>query len=106
MNFETTSTPWTYDELQLIGAELGDTITYANENEDLKCGIIVFLTKTVIFILTENKEILKFGRTSLTSADGKWDLIGLAEKEIKISKKEWQEAKTKIDLMKKNKKAQ
>lgn len=105
MNLETISAPWTHDELQLIGAELGDTITYTNENEDSKNGIIVFLTKTVIFVLTEEREILKFGRVCLTSADGKWDLVGLAEKEIRITKEEWQKAKNKIALMKKNKKA-
>lgn len=104
MSFETTSTPWTYDELQLIGAELGDTVNYANEHEDLKRGLIVFLTKTTVFVLTEDKEILKFGRTTLSCIDGKWDLIGLAEKEMRISKKEWQNAKNKINCLKKTRK--
>jgi hypothetical protein len=101
MNFELASTPWTHDELQLIGAELGDTITYVNEQEDSKIGLIVQLTKTVIFILTEDREVLKFGRTTLSSTDGKWDMVGLSEREIRISKNEWQEARNKIDALKK-----
>lgn len=105
MNFELASTPWTHDELQLIGAELGDTIAYTNEHEESKRGLIVLLTKTVIFVLTEDKEILKFGRTTLSSTDGKWDLIGLAEKEMRISRDEWQEAKNMINATKKTRRA-
>lgn len=101
MNFELASTPWTHDELQLIGAELGDTIIYANENEESKRGLIVLLTKIVIFVLTEDKQILKFGRTTLSSTDGKWDLIGLAENEMRISREEWQDARNRINALKK-----
>jgi hypothetical protein len=101
MNFELASTPWTHDELQLIGAELGDTITYVNEHEESHIGLIVQLTKTVIFVLTEDKQILKFGRMTLSSTDGKWDMVGLAEREIRISKEEWQEARNKIAALKK-----
>lgn len=101
MNFELASTPWTHDELQLIGAELGDTITYVNEHEESRIGLIVQLTKTVIFVLTEDKQILKFGRMTLSSTDGKWDMVGLAEREIRISREEWQEARNKIAALKK-----
>jgi len=105
MSFETISAPWTHDELQLVGAELGDTIVYTNEHEESKRGLIFFLTKTTVFVLTEDKEILKFGRITLTSTDGKWDLIGLADKEMRVSKQEWQDAKNKINSLKKTRKS-
>jgi hypothetical protein len=101
MSLETLVTPWAYDELQLIEAELGDTVDFANEDNVTKKGLIVVLTKTTVFLLTEDKQILKFGRTSLTSTDGKWDLVGLSEKQIRISKEEWSEAKKQIHLLQK-----
>lgn len=99
MSLETLTAPWSHDELQLIEAELGDTVDFANEDGIVKKGIIVFLTKTTVFLLTEDKQILKFGRISLTSVDGKWDLIGLSEKQIRISKEEWSEAKKQIHVL-------
>lgn len=96
MSTETGITPWAHDELQLIGAELGDTIQFINEKEQINIGLIVFLTKSIVFVLTKDKKIIKFGRNSLSSADGLLSLIGLAEVEIKLSKKEWEEAKKNI----------
>ena len=96
MNLDTSATPWAHDELQLIGAELGDTIEMANEEDEMQIGLIVCLTKMVIFVLTEKDEILKFGRASLSGVDGKWDVVGLSEKEIKIPREKWVEIKNRI----------
>lgn len=96
MNLDTSATPWAHDELQLIGAELGDTIEMANEEDETQVGLIVSLTKMAIFVLTEGDEILKFGRVSLSSVDGKWDMVGLSEREMRISAAKWTEVKNKI----------
>lgn len=96
MNLDTTTTPWAHDELQLIGAELGDTIQMANEENETQIALIVSLTKMAIFVLTERDEILKFGRVSLTSVDGKWDMIGLSDTEMRISREKWTEVKNRI----------
>ena len=96
MTLETTSTPWSHDELQLIGAELGDTVCYSDEESNGGIGVIVMLTKTTIFVLNEENEIIKFGRVPLISADNKWELMGLAEKQLRISKKQWEDAKKQI----------
>jgi len=104
MNLDTSATPWAHDELQLIGAELGDTIEMANEEDETQVGLIVSLTKMAIFVLTEGDEVLKFGRVSLSSIDGKWDMVGLSEREMRISKEKWIEVKnmikTKVDQKK------
>jgi len=97
MNLETASTPWAHDELQLIGAELGDTVCFFDEENNSGIGVIVMLTKMTIFILTEQEEILKFGRVTLMSVDNKWDLFGLSEKQIRISSEKWKETKEKIN---------
>jgi hypothetical protein len=96
MHLDTSTTPWAHDELQLIGAELGDTIEMANENDEAQIGLIVSLTKMAIFVLTEGNEILKFGRVSLSSVDGKWDMVGLSEKEMRITRDKWTEVKNRI----------
>jgi hypothetical protein len=96
MKLDTSTTPWAHDELQLIGAELGDTIEMANENDEAQIGLIVSLTKMAIFVLTEGNEILKFGRVSLSSVDGKWDMVGLSEKEMRITRDKWTEVKNRI----------
>lgn len=103
MNQEILNTPWSHDELQLIGAELADTVDLCNENNDMQSGVIVFLTKQSVFVLTQENNILKFGRTSLTSFDHKWDIIGLSQKEIKLSKEQWEYVKKRINLTKKRK---
>ena len=104
MSTEIKATPWAYDELQLIGAELGDTIQFVDEEETANLGLIVFLTKSMIFVLTNDKKIIKFGRSSLTSVDGSLNIIGLAETEIRLSRKEWEETKKKIKLAKNKRK--
>lgn len=104
MSHESSSSPWSYDELQLIGAELGDTIEMVNEDEVTKIGVVIFLTKSTVFVLTEKKEIIKFNRNSLISNDGVWDIIGLSSKNIKLSKKDWQDAKKQIETIQKRKK--
>ena len=96
MNLETAAAPWAHDELQLIGAELGDTIEMANENDEAQIGLIVSLTKMAIFVLTEGNEILKFGRVSLSSVDGRWDMVGLSETEMRITRDKWTEVKNRI----------
>lgn len=96
MSLETSATPWSHDELQLIGAELGDTVEFTNEIEKNKIGIIVLLNKMTIYVLTEQSEIVKFGRTTLMSLDGRWEIMGLAETPLRISAKTWKEAKNKI----------
>lgn len=96
MNLDTSATPWAHDELQLIGAELGDTIEMANEDNDTQIGLIISLTKMAVFVLTEGDEILKFGRVSLSSVDGKWDMVGLSEKEMRVSAAKWTEVKNRI----------
>jgi len=96
MNLDTSATPWAHDELQLIGAELGDTIEMANENDEAQIGLIVSLTKMAIFVLTEKDEILKFGRASLSGVDGKWDVVGLSETEMRITRDKWTEVKNRI----------
>lgn len=96
MNLDTSTTPWAHDELQLMGAELGDTIEMANENDEAQIGLIVSLTKMAVFVLTEGNEILKFGRVSLSSVDGKWDMVGLSEKEMRITRDKWTEVKNRI----------
>lgn len=102
MNLETAATPWAYDELQLMGAELGDTIEFVNEAGNSRCGVIVLLNKMTIYILTEHTEIIKFGRITLMSLDNQWELIGLANKQLRISAATWKEARSKInDLQKK-----
>lgn len=97
MNLETIVTPWAYDELQLIGAELGDTVEFINEKNSSQCGVIIMLNKMTIYILTENDEIVKFGRMTLMSLDNQWELMGLAEKQIRISAAKWKEAKNSIN---------
>lgn len=96
---ETNYTPWSYDELQLIGAELGDTVDFCNENGDIKNGLIVFLTKSFVYVLLEDKNIFKFSRITLASSDNIWELIGLSEKQTKISKEEWISVKKQINSM-------
>lgn len=96
MHLDTSTTPWAHDELQLIGAELGDTIEMANENDEAQIGLIVSLTKMAIFVLTEGNEILKFGRVSLSSVDGTWDMVGLSETEMRITRDKWTEVKNRI----------
>ena len=97
MSLETTTTPWAYDELQLIGAELGDTVEFINEKNNVCCGVIILLNKMTIYVLTENDDIIKFGRMTLMSLDNQWDLMGLAEKQIRISAVKWKEAKNSIN---------
>lgn len=97
MSLETTATPWAYDELQLIGAELGDTVEFINEKNNSRYGVIVMLNKMTIYVLTESDEIVKFGRMTLMSLDNQWELVGLAEKQIRISAAKWKEAKNSIN---------
>lgn len=97
MSLETTATPWAYDELQLIGAELGDTVEFINEKNNSRHGVIVMLNKMTIYVLTESDEIVKFGRMTLMSLDNQWELVGLAEKQIRISAAKWKEAKNSIN---------
>lgn len=104
MNIDTSTAPWAYDELQLLGAELGDTVKMSNEQNQIQIGLIVYLTKNAIFTLTEKDEIIKFGRNSLTSIDGKWDINDLSENEMKISKEKWIELKNRINCLKNIKK--
>jgi len=101
---EISHSPWSYDELQLIGAELGDTVNFCNENGDLQKGLIVFLTKSSAFVLLEDKNIFKFSRTSLSTVDGAWELVGLSDIEIKISRQEWILAKKQIKKMQEKRK--
>jgi hypothetical protein len=97
MSLETTATPWAYDELQLIGAELGDTVEFIDEKNNSRYGVIVMLNKMTIYVLTESDEIVKFGRMTLMSLDNQWELVGLAEKQIRISAAKWKEAKNSIN---------
>ena len=97
MSLETAATPWTHDELQLMGAELGDTVKFINEENHGQSGVIILLNKMTIYALTENKEIVKFGRTTLMSLDNQWEIIGLAEQQIRISAAEWKKAKDQIN---------
>jgi hypothetical protein len=98
MNFETAATPWSYDELQLIGAELGDTVEFVDELGSANIGVIVLLNKMTIYLLTENKEIIKFGRVTLMSVDNQFEIVGLAKKQIRISAEEWKSAKESINV--------
>lgn len=97
MNLETTATPWSYDELQLMGAELGDTVEFINEEGGSHCGVIIMLNKMTIYVLTEEDEIVRFGRMTLMSLDNQWELMGLAEKQIRISAAKWKEARDSIN---------
>lgn len=96
MNLENLMTPWAYDELQLIGAELGDTVDFINEKNEIGRGVIVLLNKMIVYVLTENNQIVKFGRTSLVSLDDAQEIVGLSEKQIRVSAKDWQEARKNI----------
>lgn len=106
MNAEISTTPWAYDELQLMGAELGDTIHFISQDSISCYGVIIFLNKITIYTITEKNEIIKFNRSSLVSFDHKWEILGLAEKQIRISANTWKKAKEKIVLeqVKKDKK--
>jgi len=97
MSSETITTPWAYDELQLMEAELGDTIEFINEDSNSRCGVIIMLNKMTIYVLTEDNEIVKFGRTTLMSLDNQWEIIGLAEREMRISADKWKAAKNSIN---------
>lgn len=97
MNLETIATPWSHDELQLMGAELGDTIDFMNELGEKNHGVIVMLNKMIIYVLTEQHEIIRFGRISLMSLEEQWEIVGLSEKELRISAAVWQKAKNQIN---------
>lgn len=97
MNTETAAAPWSYDELQLMGAELGDTVDFANEFGDMNTGVIVMLNKMIIYVLTEQFEIIKFGRVSLVSLDNQWEILGLSENQLRISAETWKRAKQEIN---------
>lgn len=97
MSAETITTPWAYDELQLMEAELGDTVEFTNEDGESRCGVIIMLNKMTIYILTESDEIVKFGRTTLMSLDNRWEIVGLAERQIRISADKWKTAKNSIN---------
>lgn len=97
MSLETSATPWSHDELQLIGAELGDTVDFVNESGQSNCGVIVLLNKMTIYVLTEQNEIVKFGRMTLMSLDNQWEIIGLSKKQLRISASVWKDARNKIN---------
>jgi hypothetical protein len=96
MNTEAIVAPWAHDELQLMGIELGDTVDFADENCHVGHGVIIMLNKMIIYVLLDNDEVIKFGRTTLTSLSGKWELLGLSEKQIRISADRWKKAKNTI----------
>lgn len=105
MSLENLMTPWAYDELQLIGAELGDTVDFVNDKSEISAGVIVLLNKMTVYVLTENNNIIRFGRTSLISLDDEQEIVGLSEKQIRISARDWQEARKNIaENIKKDKK--
>lgn len=95
MSMEVTATPWTYDELQLMGIELGDTVDVDSEL-GISSGVVVYLNKISAYLLISNN-IIKFNRSTLTSVDGKWEIMGLSDKEIRISAKEWKSARDTIE---------
>lgn len=105
MNLETSPTPWSHDELQLMGIELGDTVDFIDENGKSYNGVIVFLNKMTIYVLTLDNNIFKFGRITLMSIDNKFEIIGLSEQEIRISASVWKKAKNEImETLKKERK--
>ena len=96
MSLETQITPWAYDELQLIGAELGDTVDYTSQKESVCSGVIVFLNKMTIFVLNPDKKIIRFSRNTLNSLEGEYEILGLSDTPIKISSEEWKQARSQI----------
>lgn len=96
MSLENLTTPWAYDELQLIGAELGDTVDFVNDKNEIDAGVIILLNKMTVYVLTQNNKIVRFGRTSLISLDDEQEIVGLSENQIRISAKDWQEARKNI----------
>lgn len=97
MSLEVAATPWTYDELQLMGIELGDTINITNSSSDVYFGVVIYLNKIFAYVLV-NQDVIKFNRSTLMSVDNTWEIMGLSKKEIRISSQEWKAAKKKIKL--------
>lgn len=95
MSLEVFTAPWTHDELQLMGIELGDTVDIVDESS-IHLGVVIYLNKISAYLLI-SKNIIKFNRSTLTSTDGKLEIIGLSDKEIRISAKEWKSARDKIE---------
>lgn len=97
MNLEVAATPWTYDEFQLMGIELGDTINITNSSSDICSGVVIYLNKIFAYVLV-NQEVVKFNRSALASVDNTWEIVGLSQEEIRISAQEWKAAREKIKL--------